>query len=521
MKVGALLAAHALRAPDRIAVSCGGQRLTYRELDARSVHLANALIAHGLRSGDRVVLYLDNGVPFVELFVAVLRAGGLVVPVSTRLIGPELAYIVADCSPFAIAFEPGGRPAVGAARPHAPVPIRILANSPAEAGELSLEALAQSGGSEPPPTLPVACDDAMITYTSGTTGFPRGAVVTHANLIVQHYLMNSVEWQLSADDRFLVTTPLAHRTGLARLLNGLLLAARVVIMPRFDPAEAVRLIEAEKITVMGMVPTVARMLVEQLERAPAECQSLRVVLVTGEAFPVDVKRRLATRWPHVRTYSFFAMTEAGSVTSLGPAEQLTHPSSVGRVSPGVEVRLIDDKGDEVATGEVGEILVRCGEPGRFTMMRAYYGGAVANAEIFLDGWLRTGDLGYFDADSYLHIVDRKKDMILSGGLNIYSKEVERALLSHAAVADVAVIGVPDARFGEAVMAFVVTQPGTRGRAAELIEHCRGQIASYKKPKYVRFVESLPRNSLGKVLKEELRRVVRAEAQDNRAVERMA
>jgi acyl-CoA synthetase (AMP-forming)/AMP-acid ligase II len=316
--------------------------------------------------------------------------------------------------------------------------------------------------------------------------------------------MNVAEWQLGDNDRFLATTPLAHRVGLARVTCGLLLGATSVVMPRFDAPEAMRLIDAEGITVMGMVPTVARMLLEHAEGVPGGGASLRVVLVTGEAFPLEVKRRLRARWPKVRMYSFFAMTEAGTVTTLGPDEQLSRGTTVGRPLPGVELRIVDDKDQDVPPGQVGEILVRGGEPGQYTVMRAYFNRPQATAEAFVDGYFRTGDLGRVDAEGYLSIVDRRKDMILSGGLNIYSKEVEGALESHPAVAEAAVVGVPDARFGEAVCAYVVTRDGAAVTAEELIEHCRTLIASYKKPRDVRFVPDLPRNSVGKVLKTELR-----------------
>lgn len=506
MKLHTVVAANARRVPERVAVVCGGERVTFAGLEARADRLAGALRERGLAPGDRVVLYLGNGLAVVELLLAVLKAGGVVVPVSTRLAEPELRHIVGDARPVAIAFEPRSRAVVEAARAPAPHALRIAAGAPA-AGEIGLPALVDRAGAAPAPPLPVTLDDAMIMYTSGTTGFPKGAIITHANLITQTYL-NAVEWRLSEADRFLATTPLAHRTGLARLVCGLVLGATVVVMPRFEAAEAARLIDAEGITVMGMVPTVARMLLDHLETAPAAAESLRVILVTGEAFPVEVKRRLQARWPRVRMYSFFAMTEAGALTSLGPDEQLTHPASVGRPLPGVEIRLVDGKDQDVPAGEVGEILVRCGEPGRYIVMRGYHDNPEANAAAFVDGFFRTGDLGRLDAGGYLSIVDRRKDMILSGGLNIYSKEVERALESHPAVAEAAVIGVPDPRFGEAVLAFVIRRPGLDVAAGALIEHCRTQVASYKKPRAVRFVADFPRNSVGKVLKEELRRAVR-------------
>jgi long-chain acyl-CoA synthetase len=504
MKLHALVASHARRVPERLAVVSGSTRRTYAELGALTRHLARGLRAGGLGPGDRVVLYLGNGVPLVELLLAVLDAGGIAVPVTTWLVAPELRHVIADTAPHAIAYGDEHRAVVDAALEGQPA-VRRLVVGPSSPGEQSLEDLARAGAglSEDGARAP-GSDDAIIAYTSGTTGFPKGAIVTHANLVAQSYV-TSVAWGLTESDRFLATTPIAHRTGLARVANALVLGATVVVMPRFDAAGTVRLIEDEGITVMGMVPTIGRMLLERLPSGRSGGESLRVVLVTGEAFPLEVKRGLAERWPAVRLYSFFAMTEAGIVTMLGPDEQFTHPASVGRPLPGVEVRVVDDRDHDVAPGEIGEVLVRCGEPGRWLVTRGYWNRPDADREAFLDGFLRTGDLGRLDGDGHLYIVDRRKDMILSGGLNIYSKEVERALEAYPCVAEAAVVGAPDPLYGEAVVAYVVPRPGAVVEPAALIEHCRAIIAGYKKPRHVRIVDALPRNSLAKVLKEELRR----------------
>jgi long-chain acyl-CoA synthetase len=360
------------------------------------------------------------------------------------------------------------------------------------------------------PHVSMEAEDCMILYTSGTTGKPKGAVMTHANLIVQHGFINPVDWRITSDDVFLVTTPLAHRTGMARLLNSLCLGGTLVAMDRFDGEAALALIESEQVTALGMVPTVARMLLPSLETGAHRCASLRHLIVTGEAFPVEVKRRLIHLLPHVRQHSFFAMTEVGSVTGLEHEEQFTHPTSVGRVTPGVEVKLIDDRGEEVSVGEPGELLVRSGTPGRFTTMRGYFERPDATAATIVDGWVKTGDMARFDVDGYLYIVDRKKDMVLSGGFNIYTKEVEQMLMEHACVADAAVVGVPDEIFGEAVAAFIELKPGQSLGLEQVLEHSKSRIASYKKPKYVFFVEALPRNAMGKVLKTELRTLALAE-----------
>jgi long-chain acyl-CoA synthetase len=499
MKLGTILSAQARRFPDKEAAICGGRRLSYGELDRRSDRLANALGARGLRPGDRVLLSLDNSVAFAEAFCGVVKAGGIVVPVNPRLAPGEVAFIAQDCTPKVLVFDPVRREVLRGAAAAGALPV---ASADAQADEADLDGLVAAGAPAPPPRLAGDFDDCLICYTSGTTGRPKGAILTHANLVVLN-LINAVEWGIGAEDRFLVTTPLAHRTGLARLCNALSLGATLVIMARFDAAETVATVERERVTVMGMVPTVARLLMAEIERDPRRCASVRVMLVTGEAFPVEVKQRLLALLPEVQLESFFAMTEAGVVTSLGPAEQISHGASVGRALPGVEVRLVDDSGGDVGEGEAGEVLVRAGEPGRYVVMRGYYQRAEETAAAFKDGWFATGDVARRDADGYYYIVDRKKDMILSGGYNIYSKEVEQALLAHAAVNDAAVIGLPDAVFGESVVAVVELKPGASASEVELIDHCRTLIASYKKPKRVHF-RALPRNSLGKVLKFALR-----------------
>jgi long-chain acyl-CoA synthetase len=349
----------------------------------------------------------------------------------------------------------------------------------------------------------------MIVYTSGTTGKPKGAILTQANSIIPNGYLNAIQYGVSDRDRQLVTTPLAHRTGFARMANMLLHGSTLVVMPRFDPAQAATLVKDERITVIGIVPTVGRMLLPEIESHPEKFSTVNVMLVTGEAFPLEVKQRIHKALPHVRLYSFFAMTEVGGLTLLGPDEQFTHPTSLGRLNPGAELRLLDADGKEVAPGQVGEMWVRTGEPGRYLTMRCYFNKPKETAETIRDGWVATGDMARMEADGHLYIMDRKKDMVLSGGYNIYSKEVELVLQAHPAVQDAAVIGVPDLVFGEAVAAFIELRPGASATEAEIIEHCRERIAGYKKPKFVRFASPLPRNSTGKVQKFELRKAFAA------------
>ncbi len=494
-----MLGGFASRHPDKPAIIFENEVMTFETLDRRSDRMANALRNRGLAVGDRVVLYVGNSLALVEAAVGVWKAGGVVVPASIWLTGAELRFMVEDCRPFAIVFGPDQADAVAEAGVAAPLSVFIGEDAPASC--IGVETLAESGADGPPPALEPQPDDAMISYTSGTTGRPKGAIITHANLTVQALLTGNA-WGFRREDVHLVTTPVAHRTGLSRLMSCMCHGSTVVVLARFEAEAAFAAIARHRVTVFGAVPTVVRRLLDALEPGDDRCDGVRLLMATGEPFPVALKTRLAERLPNIGLYSFYALTEAGAPASLGPAEQSAHPGSVGRVTPGMEVRTVTPDGDPAATGETGEVQVRSGEPGRLVMMRGYYNLPDETRAAFDGDWFRTGDVGYFDDDGFLYLVDRVKDMILTGGFNVYSREVELTLEAHDAVDQAAVVAGPDAEFGECVVAFV-TRHGDAG-AEDLIAHCRERIAAYKRPKHVIFVDTLPRNANGKVAKNDLR-----------------
>ena len=433
MRVEELLFRHAARRPRHTALVCGDRRVTYEELAGKTREAGKTPPV-----GQRVPIQLPNGIEFIEQAYAAWAAGAVVVPINMRLAAPEIEFIVDD----------------------------VKADLP----------------SDP--------DDCLILYTSGTTGRPKGAINTHANVIVQNVDHHVGAWGIGENDVFLATTPLAHRAGVGRLLNALGLGGTLVIMEKFDAAEALALIERERVTVAGLPPTVIRMLLPAIESDPARCASLRRVIVSTEAFPAPLMREVSALLPDVELYGVYGMSEA-AVSSASLAEQLERPGTAGRPLPGVEISIAAD----------GELLVRGGN----AVMKGYFNRPGENAEAFRGGWFHTGDLARVDDEGYLYIVDRKKDMVVTGGYNVYSKEVEQVLAQHPGIADAAVVGVPDALYGEAVAAFVQPRPGARLSAEGVIEHCRAQLAGYKKPRHVVFVDSLPRNSVGKVLKSELRK----------------
>lgn len=499
MKLASYLSSQAETYPDKLALVCGETRVTFRQLHKDSDRIATALRKSGVKIGDRVGIYLPNCCEFITVFFAIVKAGALAMPVNMRLSASEVALIFEDAEPAAVFFGDDDKEEVdkfvGAGT-------RRFVVGAASGNVVSWKEMLSC---EPEPfEIPVAHDDCVISYTSGTTGRPKGVITTQANYIVANGFLNAMYWKVSPDDRIIVTTPLAHRTAFARIGNMVVGGATLYIMPRFDVADAMHVIETESITLVSIVPTVGRMLLPAIEAEPHRFASIRILVATGEAFPVEVKRRILAALPKLEIYSFFAMTEAGSLAMLKPEEQLTHSASVGRITPGVELRLVDANGHHVEQGEAGEIWVRSGLPGQYLLFRTYFNQPDAMEQAFEDGWFKTGDVGRFDAEGFLYIVDRKKDMVLSGGYNIYSKEVELVLMRHPEVADAAVIGVPDDVYGEAVAAFIERATAATITEAELIRWCSTELAGYKKPKHVVFLPQLPKNSTGKVTKNELR-----------------
>jgi len=461
--------------------------------------LARYVLDHPEVVAGKRVLDVASGSGLVA--IAAMKAGAILVALNPKLSVSEVAYIVSDARPSAVVFEQSTRGAVARAGLGSGV-LRVCVDGAKESNEFSFETLA-SGNPGRLPDIAPEFDDCLISYTSGTTGKPKGAVLTQANYIFSNGYINAQQMGIGAHDRILTTTPLAHRTGFSRVINMLCLGSTLVVMERFDARQAVRLIEAEGVTVLGIVPTVGRMLLPEIEADPARFRSVRIAVVAGEAFPVELKVRLQKALPGLSLYAFFGMTELGALTLLGPQEQVTKAASVGRVNPGAEVRIVDDAGNDVPQGEAGEILVRSGAPGRFLTMRCYFNNPQATAETLVNGWLRTGDMGRFDADGYLYIVDRKKDMVKTSGFQVWPREIEEVLSAHPAVMEVGVAGIPDAVKGEVTKAWVVLKSGASATEDQLRAYCRERLAPYKVPARVEFRTELPKTMVGKVLRRAL------------------
>jgi acyl-CoA synthetase (AMP-forming)/AMP-acid ligase II len=497
-----ILAAH--HGPDVTALQYEGRAITYRGLRDRCYRLSNAL-ADIAAPGDRVAILSENCPEYVECYYGVPGAGMALTLLNYRLSPRELTYIIGNSEPAAVIVEAKYLPTIRQIRPDIPSVRHVIAIGADGEDCRNYDDFVARGRPEPPSYRPHEDDLCWLLYTSGTTGLPKGAMLSHRNLTAA--MANSMSaWEASENDVNLFTFPLFHVAGYVMpMLN--LRSQPVVLLRNFDPQSLLRNVETHRVTSTTMAPTMLAMLLEDPATERYDVSSLRRIGYGASSMPAEVLRRARARWPNVGFTTGFGMTElAGNVMYMGrqdherAAEQdLDILRSVGRQMPLARVRVVDDEGADCPPGTVGEIVIKGDQ-----VLMGYWRNPEATAKSFIDGWFKSGDLGRWDEDGYLYIVDRKKDMILTGGENVYPREVEEVLYEHPAVIEAAVIGCPDPVWGEKVVAVVCARSGTDLSGEELIAFCKARIASYKKPKHVAFVDVLPKNASGKVLKRELR-----------------
>jgi long-chain acyl-CoA synthetase len=499
--------------PERAAVVLGPQRLSYAQVNAAANQVANLLVARGIRPGDKVALSCPNLPYFPIVYYGILKAGAVVVPLNVLLKGREIAYHLKDSQAKAYLCFQGTAELPMGAEGHAGFgdapgceQFFLITADPAAASPIDgAETLGSALAGQSPvfeAVLAAETDAAVILYTSGTTGQAKGAELSHANLLFNALTCNRLFGTKPGTDTHLLVLPLFHSFGSTVNMNaGFAAAATLVLLPRFEAAAAVALLQSENITFFAGVPTMYWGLLNALtDEVDVEriAGNLRIAVSGGSSLPVEIIKDVKARFG-VQILEGYGLSETSPVATFSDPDSDPRPGSIGIPIWGVEVKLIDESwGTVEGSDEIGEIAIR-----GHNIMRGYYNRPEATAEVMRDGWFRSGDLGRRDKDGFYYIVDRAKDMIIRGGFNVYPREIEEVLMTHEAVSLAAVIGVPHPSHGEEVKAFVILKPDTAITEDELVAWGKEQMASYKYPRVVAIVETLPMTATGKLLKRAL------------------
>lgn len=504
LNLASILQDAAHRHPDRVAVVLGDQELTYAEVERDAARVASLLVSWGIRPGDRVAISLPNVPQFASAYYGILKAGAVVVPLNILLQAREVAYHLTDSGANAyLCFTGTADLPIGergrAGFEEVPGCERFL-EVPATGWGEALDGMADTF----PTRATSETDTAVVLYTSGTTGRAKGAELSHSNLTLNAIVCEQLfQFSRAEPERMLTVLPLFHTFGATVLLNGgFAVGATLVMMPRFEPQACLRLLAEHRITVMAGVPTMYWALLNALPPGPAPAQvtdTLRRVVSGGSSLPREILDRFADRLG-LTIQEGYGLSETSPVASFNPRDR-ARPGSVGIPVWGVQMKLIDELGRDLpdCSGDVGEVCVR-----GHNVMKGYLNNPEATAQVLdADGWFRTGDLGRQDEDGYYYLVDRAKDLIVRGGFNVYPREVEEVLMTHPDVSLAAVVGVPDARVGEEVKAFVIPAEGSEIDSQALVAWARENLAGHKYPRAVEVVTELPMTATGKILKRQL------------------
>ena len=492
MNLAASLARNAADNPDRVAIHLGDQTTSYGELDDQSARVAGLLAARGIAPGTPIGIMLPNVPEFASVYYGILRTGAVVVPMNPLLKAREIAYYLGD----------SGAPVIFAWHVTAPEVEIGAKEAGAEAilvDPATFPDILATASPAPQVVDRAAYDTAVVLYTSGTTGHPKGAELTHANLINNVEVSAADLFQLGPDDLIFGGLPLFHAFGQTCTLNAAIMTgASLTVLPRFDAAKALGILADQRVTIFAGVPTMFSALLHVPDRSDYDVSALRLCISGGAAMPVEVLRQFEDAFDCI-VLEGYGLSETSPVASFNHPGRERKPGSIGTPIRGVEMRVVDASGAEVPHGEVGEIAIR-----GHNIMKGYLNRPEATAEaVSDDGWFRTGDIGRVDEDGYYYIVDRKKDLIIRGGYNIYPREIEEVLYEHPEVAEAAVVGIPHPELGEEVGAAVALKPGATVTPDELRSYVKSQVAAYKYPRRVWIVDALPKGPTGKILKKEI------------------
>ena len=486
-----LLTETAAQHADRPALKLDDQVVTYAALNDGAARVAGLLKERGVEAGDRVGIMLPNVPYFGIVYYGVLRAGGVVVPMNVLLKPREVRFYLADPGAkqvfawheVAAAAEEGANEA-GA---------QAIIVKPGEFEQLLAEAPRAPDDAERADS-----DTAVILYTSGTTGTPKGAELTHSNMLENCRHGGTELVRVAEGDVILGALPLFHSFGQTCCMNNAVRAgACLTMIPRFDPGKALEIIQRDEVTLFEGVPTMYHAMLHHPERDQYDVSSLRTCVSGGSAMPVEVMRGFEKAFGCV-VLEGYGLSETSPVASFNHLDREQKPGSIGTPIHGVEMKVVDEQDNEVPPGEVGEIVIR-----GHNVMKGYWNRPDATAEVLKDGWLHTGDMARVDEDGYFFIVDRKKDMIIRGGYNVYPREIEEVLYEHPAVFEAAVVGVPDPKLGEEVGAAVVLRPDADANADDIRSFVKERVAAYKYPRHIWFSDALPKGPTGKILKREI------------------
>ena len=499
MTLGDILGYYSNKDPNKVAIYYLDKAITYRDFDIKVNRLANKLISLGFRREDKISILLRNCIEYLEIIYALAKIGAVSVPINFRLVGEEIKYIVNDSDSKGIIIEEEFIGKITPVRSQLNIEsdkYYVIGNKAAE-DMVPYESLFEDSCSEEPGVNVDENSCFVMCYTSGTTGRPKGVVASHKARLLDA-LIQAITFKIFEDDIHLVAAPLCHSGGMFFCLGRLAVGGTVCMMRQFDAEEALKLIEEKRVTNTFMVPTMYNFILELLESTgqKSDVSSMRVLICAGAPLPTRVKEGVIKFFYNAGLFEFYGSTEGAVATTLQPCDQLRKIRCVGKPIWGVEIKLLNESREELSVNETGEIVLKSPY-----IMDGYY---QRGKEGFEGEWFHTGDLARQDEEGYFYIVDRKIDMIISGGENIYPAEIEDILYSHPKILEAAVIGVPDERWGESVKALLVLKEGEKASEEEIIEFCRTRLGGYKIPRSVSFLAEFPKSSSGKILKRVLR-----------------